>query len=92
MRSIVLYLHMHQPYRLKHYSIFSVSHDDELHTHIYTHQNGFTKRLAIPLFVNVLDSDGLVAQFQAFFYALFPLFFRKYTSFSPIRPEFGNIL
>ena len=29
MRSIVLYLHMHQPWRLKHYSIFSVSHDHD---------------------------------------------------------------
>ena len=32
MRSIVLYLHMHQPYRLKHYSIFSVSHDHDYWT------------------------------------------------------------
>ena len=29
MRSIVLYLHMHQPYRLKKYSIFSVGHDHD---------------------------------------------------------------
>ena len=29
MRSIVLYLHMHQPWRLKHYSIFSVDHDHD---------------------------------------------------------------
>lgn len=29
MRSIVLYLHMHQPYRLKQYSIFSVGHDHD---------------------------------------------------------------
>ena len=32
MRSIVLYLHMHQPYRLKHYSIFSVGHDHDYWT------------------------------------------------------------
>ena len=32
MRSIVLYLHMHQPWRLKHYSIFSVDHDHEYWT------------------------------------------------------------
>lgn len=29
MKSIVLYLHMHQPYRVKHYSIFSVDHDHD---------------------------------------------------------------
>ncbi len=29
MKSIVLYLHMHQPYRVKHYSIFSVGHDHD---------------------------------------------------------------
>ncbi len=34
MRSIVLYMHMHQPYRVKHYSIFSVGHD-----HDYWHDN-----------------------------------------------------
>lgn len=32
MRSIVLYLHMHQPWRLKHYSIFSVDHDHDYWT------------------------------------------------------------
>jgi len=32
MRSIVLYLHMHQPWRLKHYSIFSVGHDHDYWT------------------------------------------------------------
>ena len=29
MRSIVLYLHMHQPYRVKHYSIFSVGYNHD---------------------------------------------------------------
>ena len=32
MKSIVLYLHMHQPYRVKHYSIFSVDHDHDYWT------------------------------------------------------------
>ena len=32
MKSIVLYLHMHQPYRVKHYSIFSVGHDHDYWT------------------------------------------------------------
>lgn len=32
MRSIVLYLHMHQPWRMKHYSIFSVDHDHDYWT------------------------------------------------------------
>ena len=32
MRSIVLYLHMHQPYRVKHYSIFAVGHDHDYWT------------------------------------------------------------
>jgi len=32
MRSVVLYLHMHQPWRLKHYSIFSVDHDHDYWT------------------------------------------------------------
>ena len=32
MRSIVLYLHMHQPWRLKHYNIFSVDHDHDYWT------------------------------------------------------------
>ncbi|MFV0484626.1 MAG: glycoside hydrolase family 57 protein [Candidatus Saccharimonadales bacterium] len=32
MRSIVLYLHMHQPYRVKQYSIFSVGRDHEYWT------------------------------------------------------------
>ncbi len=32
MRSIVLYLHMHQPYRLKHYNIFAVGHDHDYWT------------------------------------------------------------
>ena len=32
MKSIVLYLHMHQPYRVKYYSIFSVDHDHDYWT------------------------------------------------------------
>ena len=32
MKSIVLYLHMHQPRRLKHYNIFSVGYDHEYWT------------------------------------------------------------
>ena len=32
MRSVVLYLHMHQPWRLKHYNIFSVDHDHDYWT------------------------------------------------------------
>ncbi len=32
MRSIVLYMHMHQPYRVKHYNIFSVGHDHDYFT------------------------------------------------------------
>ena len=32
MKSLVLYLHMHQPYRVKHYSIFAVGHDHDYWT------------------------------------------------------------
>lgn len=32
MRSIVLYMHMHQPYRVKNYNIFSVGHDHDYWT------------------------------------------------------------
>ena len=32
MRSFVLYFHMHQPWRLKHYNIFSVDHDHDYWT------------------------------------------------------------
>ena len=32
MSSIVLYLHMHQPYRVKHYNIFAVGHDHDYWT------------------------------------------------------------
>ena len=32
MRSLVLYLHMHQPFRVKHYSIFAVGHDHDYWT------------------------------------------------------------
>ena len=32
MKSVVLYLHMHQPLRIKQYSIFSVGHDHDYWT------------------------------------------------------------
>ena len=53
MRSIVLYLHMHQPYRVKRYSIFAVGHDHDY----WTDKDWFAKENNQRIFEKVAEKS-----------------------------------